>query len=78
MASAIRNVAIMRSLWVSRILVVMVAIVPQPRPSTIGSTALPLRPIFEKTLFERTAILGRYPLSSRNPKAMKKVAVMAG
>ncbi len=37
-----------RSFGVARILVVMVAIVSQPRPSTIGSTALPFRPMARK------------------------------
>ena len=47
-ASAIRNVAISRSRRVARMRVVSVAIVTQPRPSTIGSTARPFMPIAAK------------------------------
>ena len=43
--SASSRIAISRSFGVPRIRVVIVAIVSQPRPSTIGSTALPFRPI---------------------------------
>ena len=53
------RITIRRSLGVSRIRVVIVAIVSQPRPSTIGSTALPFNPIFLKTRSTMTASRGR-------------------
>ena len=43
--NASSRITIKRSLGVSRIRVVSVAMVSQPRPSTIGRTALPLSPI---------------------------------
>ena len=57
--SARRSVTITRSFRVSMIRAVMVAMVSQPRPSTIGSTALPFSPIRLKTLFTITASRGR-------------------
>ena len=46
--SASSRIAISRSFGVARIRVVIVAIVSQPRPSTIGRTALPFSPIARK------------------------------
>ena len=48
-----------RSLRVARMRVVMVAMVSQPRPSTMGSTALPLRPMSLNTRLRTTASRGR-------------------
>ena len=53
------SVASTRSFFVGRMRVVSVAIVSQPRPSTIGSTALPFRPISRKTRSLITASRGR-------------------
>ena len=50
---------ITRSLRVSMIRAVMVAMVSQPRPSTMGRTALPFSPIHLKTRFTITASRGR-------------------
>ena len=58
-ASARSIVAITLSLFVSRVLVTIVAMVPQPKPKVIGITALPLNPIFLKTLSISNAIRGR-------------------
>ena len=58
-ASARSSVTMTRSLRVSMIRAVMVAMVSQPSPSTMGSTALPFRPIRLKTLFTITARRGR-------------------
>ena len=57
--SASSRITISRSLGVSRIRVVSVAIVSQPSPSTIGSTALPFRPIDLKMRLTITARRGR-------------------
>ena len=67
------RMTIIRSLRVSRIRVVRVAMVSQPRPSTMGRTALPLSPMRRKSPSTMTASRGRYPESSSAPKAMKKV-----
>ncbi len=48
-----------RSLGVSRMRVVSVAIVSQPSPSTIGSTAFPFKPIDLKMRLTITASRGR-------------------
>ena len=48
-----------RSLRVSMIRAVIVAMVSQPSPSTMGRTALPFSPIRLKTLFTITARRGR-------------------
>jgi hypothetical protein len=52
MPSASSRTAISRSFGVPRILVVIVAIVSQPSPSTIGSTAFPLSPRAEDPIAE--------------------------
>ena len=52
---------------------VKVAIVSHPSPRIIGSTALPLQPIFLKRRSIITASRGRYPESSRIPNPRKKV-----
>ena len=57
--SASSSIASSRSLRVGRIRVVSVAIVSQPRPSTIGSTALPFSPISRNTRSLITASRGR-------------------
>ena len=62
-----------RSLLELRIRVDMVAIVPHPKPRTIGRTAFPFSPISRMSRSDKIESLGRYPLSSRRPKAMKKV-----
>lgn len=67
---------IILSFLVSRIRVVNVAMVSQPSPSTMGNTALPFKPITLNNLLTITASLGRYPLSSINPKLMKKNPTM--
>ena len=54
-----RSVTIAASFFVSRMRVVSVAIVSQPRPRTIGSTALPLRPMRRNERFSITARRGR-------------------
>ncbi len=48
MPSASSSTAISRSFGVPRMRVVIVAIVSHPRPSTIGSTAFPFRPMVRK------------------------------
>ena len=48
-----------RSFRVSRMRVLIVAMVSQPRPRIIGSTALPLSPIRRKTRLTMIAIRGR-------------------
>ena len=48
-----------RSFRVSMMRAVIVAIVSQPSPSTIGRTALPFSPIRLNTLFSMTARRGR-------------------
>jgi hypothetical protein len=53
--------------------VVIVAIVSHPRPSTIGSTALPLSPIDRNRRSLKIASRGMYPLSSRKPNIRKNV-----
>ncbi len=73
MPSARSRVIISRSFFVSRMRVVRVAIVSQPSPRMRGRTALPLQPIFLKTLSTITASLGRYPESSIIPKPIKNV-----
>jgi len=65
-----------RSLSVSKMRVVIVAIVSHPSPMTIGNTAFPFSPIFLKILLVITASLGRYPESSINPKTRKKQPTM--
>ena len=75
-ARARRKVVIILSLLVSRILVVIVAIVSHPRPSTIGKTALPFRPITLNILLAMIASLGKYPESSSIAKAIKNVVVI--
>ena len=57
--SASSRVTITRSFRVSMIRAVMVAMVSQPRPSTMGSTAFPFSPIHLKTRFTITARRGR-------------------
>ena len=52
----------------------IVAMVQQPNPSTMGKVALPLSPIKRISRSDNMARRGRYPLSSIRPKAMKKVA----
>ena len=74
--SASSRVVCIRSFRVSRIRVVSVAMVSQPSPSTIGSTALPFRPIAWKGRLAITASRGRYPESSRMLKARKKVSTI--
>ena len=69
---AISIVAILRSLLVSKVLVTIVAILPHPTARTNGMTDLPLNPIFLNPLSTRRASLGKYPLSSRSEKTMKK------
>ena len=64
------SVTITRSLRVSMIRAVMVAMVSQPRPSTIGSTALPFSPMARKARLTITARRGRYPVSSRKENTM--------
>ena len=59
MASASRSVAIIRSRRVSSVRVTMVAMVSQPKPSTIGITARPLRPMRLKTRSISMARRGR-------------------
>jgi len=59
MASASRKVVISRSRGLCRMRVVNVAMVTQPRPSTIGSTARPLRPISENRRLAMTVRRGR-------------------
>ena len=63
-----RKIAIFFSFFVSSMRVVSIAMVIQEKPITSGSTPLPFRPIFDRTLFKRTDILERYPESSSNPK----------
>ena len=52
---------------------VSVAIVSQPKPSTIGRTAFPLRPIERSIRLDITASRGRYPESSSIEKTKKNV-----
>ena len=58
MPSASSRMAINRSFGVPRILVVIVAMVSQPRPSTIGSTAFPFSPITRKMRSQKIARRG--------------------
>ncbi len=58
MPSASRSTAISRSFGVPRIRVVIVAIVSQPRPSTMGRTAFPFSPITRKMRSAKIASLG--------------------
>ena len=58
-ASAMRNVAIIFSLFVSSIRVDIVAMVPHPRPRIMGRMAFPFRPRNLNALSETTASLGR-------------------
>ena len=58
-ASARSMIVVRRSFLVSRMRVVMVAIVAQPSPRIMGSTALPLRPINRNSRFTMTAIRGK-------------------
>ena len=58
-AKANNKVVIILSFFVSWVLVTTVAIVSQPNPRTIGITALPLSPIFLKTLSISIANLGK-------------------
>ncbi len=53
------SVTMAAALRLSRIRVVSVAIVSQPRPSTIGSTALPFSPMRRKVRSSITASRGR-------------------
>ena len=53
------SVTMKRSLRLSRMRAVIVAIVSQPRPSTIGRIALPLRPISRKRRLDMIASRGR-------------------
>ncbi len=64
----------MRSLRVSMMRAVRVAIVSQPSPSTIGSTALPLSPMERSRRLLMTARRGRYPESSSIENTKKNVA----
>ena len=61
-----------RSRFVGSVRVTIVAIVSQPRPRTIGITALPLRPILLNILSINMARRGRYPVSSMIAKTRKK------
>ena len=70
-----RKMAINRSLLLSSTLVEIVAMVTQEKPSTIGSTALPLSPIFLKSLSSRMESREKYPESSINPKVKKKTTM---
>ena len=54
-----RSVTIMRSFFVSRIRVVIVAMVSHPSPRIIGNTALPLSPIILNILSTIIARRGR-------------------
>ena len=56
---AMSIVAIILSRLVSRVRVVMVAILPQPTAKTIGIIERPLKPIFLKALSVKSASLGR-------------------
>ena len=56
--SASSRMAISRSFGVPRILVVIVAMVSQPRPRTIGRTALPFSPITRKMRSQKIARRG--------------------
>ena len=58
-ARASSSVAMIRSRTVSRVLVTMVAMVSQPNPSTMGITALPVRPILLKRRSTRSARRGK-------------------
>ena len=58
MPSASSRIAMRRSFGVPRMRVVIVAIVSQPRPSTIGSTALPFSPITRKMRSQKIASRG--------------------
>ena len=73
MPSASSSVTSMRSLRVSMMRAVSVAIVSQPRPSTIGRTALPFSPMPRSTRLDMTASRGRYPESSSIEKTKKNV-----
>ena len=75
-ASARSATTMIRSFFVSSIRLARVAIVTHPKPSTIGSVALPLTPTKRKALFVRTVRRGKYPVSSRIPKARKKTVTM--
>ncbi len=59
MPSASSSVTSIRSLRVSMMRAVSVAIVSHPRPSTIGSTALPLSPMPRRIRLDMTARRGR-------------------
>ena len=61
------------SRFVSSTRVVRVAMVTQPSPSTIGSTAFPFSPSRWNNRLLSAANLGRYPESSNTPKARKNV-----
>ena len=58
-ARASSSVAMIRSRTVSRVRVTIVAMVSQPKPSTIGMTARPVRPIFLKSRSTRSARRGK-------------------
>jgi hypothetical protein len=70
------SVAMTRSRLVESVLVTMVAMVVQPKPSTIGMTARPLRPTFFRRRSASSASRGRYPTSSMNENTRKKSATM--
>ena len=76
-ANAKSNVTIILSFLDGNILVVIVAIVSQPKPRIIGRIALPFNPITLNTLFTMIASLGRYPVSSSIPNIRKKKPTMA-
>ena len=54
----------------------MVAMVSQPSPSIMGSTALPFSPITRKTRFTMMAMRGKYPESSMMLNTKKNVVTM--
>ena len=66
-----RITTIILSFFVSSILELNTAIVPQPTPNTIGRTALPFKPTSENNLLSITDNLGKYPESSNIPKKEK-------
>ena len=75
-ASARSIVVTMRSLRVSRMRVVIVAMVAQPSPRSIGSTAFPFSPMIRKTRFTMIARRGKYPESSRMLNTRKNVVTI--
>src|SRR3989338_6756411 len=76
MPRANSNVVMIRSRRLSRMRVVMVAIVSQPSPSTRGRTALPFKPTNRQKRLAITASLGKYPTSSMKPKHRKNIVTI--